>query len=371
MGARSAQRRERAIDAPRLQAAQTPEQPRVLLVDDSRVARSVVRRMLEISGDFLLAGEVDSAAGALDMLDLHAVDIMILDIEMPGISGLDALPDILARRPDLKILILSSQGQNGGQAAIAALSLGAAAVMPKPGRASFGGAFAAALLTTLRDLAPPAKLPDRRAARPRHSLHSAVGEDASSVGSAVALCGSTGGIPAIKRFLQSLDRACPVPIFITQHLPAAFVPFLADDLGAVAVRPVHVVDTRHAVSPGCIYLASGRADLLIERSGDGIFAMPGPVRSQADHIGSASADHMLVGLAECFGPSLTIMMLSGMGRDGAQGCAYAHAAGATIYVQSRSTAHIWGMAGAVAALGIAHEHLAPETMAARVSAQLA
>ncbi len=122
-------------------ATALPAAARVLIVDDSVVARTVLARMLESSGKFVVANAVGNVQAALGFLETQQVDIVLLDIEMPGVDGLTALPDVLAASGGAKVLIVSSTCDDGAAATIQALALGAADTLVKPGIGAFAGKF--------------------------------------------------------------------------------------------------------------------------------------------------------------------------------------------------------------------------------------
>lgn len=136
---------------------------RVLIVDDSVVARAVMARLIDASAQFTVVGAVANAGAALKFLRSAEVDFILLDIEMPGVDGLTALPDLIAAGQGAKILIVSSSADEGGAAAVQALALGAAETLVKPGASGMSGRFATALVEKLERLceAPAAIVPTR------------------------------------------------------------------------------------------------------------------------------------------------------------------------------------------------------------------
>lgn len=335
---------------------------RVMLVDDSLVVRSILERIVDQRPGLEICASVASAQDALDYLAREPVDVVVLDIEMPGMNGIDALPHILARAEKARVLILSSNCVEGGPAAIDALALGASDTLAKPGRGSFSGRFAEVLtdrILTLghrRDYPAPIPVAERRASAPV-----ALAIDTDQPIECIAVAASTGGIPAFTSFLANLDPRITAPILLTQHLPDAFMEFYARQIATMTARRVHVAAAGMIVEPGHIYLAPGDAHLLVVANGRRreIALDHRPV----DNGCCPSADPMLDAVADVYGKGGVAVILSGMGRDGAVGAARLKQAGGTVFAQAPESCVIWGMPGAVAKAGIAAATLNPDAIA--------
>ncbi|MBO9697928.1 MAG: chemotaxis-specific protein-glutamate methyltransferase CheB [Sphingopyxis sp.] len=335
---------------------------RVMLVDDSLVVRSILERIVDQRPGLKICASVASAHDALDYLAREPVDVVVLDIEMPGMNGIDALPHILERAEKARVLILSSNCVEGGPAAIDALALGASDTLAKPGRGSFSGRFAEVLterIMTLghrQDHPAPVPVAERRAPAP-----AMLAIDTGQPIECIAVAASTGGIPAFTNFLAHLDPRISAPILLTQHLPDAFMEFYAKQIATMTARRVRVAAAGMAVEPGCIYLAPGDAHLLVVANGrrSEIALDHRPV----DNGCCPSADPMLDSVAEVYGKGGVAVILSGMGRDGAVGAARLKEAGGTVFAQAPESCVIWGMPGAVAKSGIAAATLNPDAIA--------
>ncbi|WP_235587890.1 chemotaxis-specific protein-glutamate methyltransferase CheB [Sphingopyxis sp. H115] len=335
---------------------------RVMLVDDSLVVRSILERIVDQRPGLEICASVASAQDALDYLAREPVDVVVLDIEMPGMNGIDALPHILARAEKARVLILSSNCVEGGPAAIDALALGASDTLAKPGRGSFSGRFAEVLtdrILTLghrRDYPAPIPVAERRASAPV-----ALAIDTDQPIECIAVAASTGGIPAFTSFLANLDPRITAAILLTQHLPDAFMEFYARQIATMTARRVHVAAAGMIVEPGHIYLAPGDAHLLVVANGRRreIALDHRPV----DNGCCPSADPMLDAVADVYGKGGVAVILSGMGRDGAVGAARLKQAGGTVFAQAPESCVIWGMPGAVAKAGIAAATLNPDAIA--------
>lgn len=341
--------------------AEATRATRVMLVDDSIVVRSIIERIIDSEADFDVVASVPGAADALDYLGRHIVDLVVLDIEMPGMNGLAALPLILQKSAGARVIILSANCEEGGPAAIDALALGAADTMVKPGRGTFAGRFGETLLERLRALARMETAPEpKRMVGDRAPAAVAVPDMPMGIG-AIAIGASTGGILAINAFLGALPDDVTAPIFITQHLPAGFIPFFAEQLQRSSSRRIVVADDGMTVRDGHVYLAPGEAHLGLTQCGDAICIA---LERGASASGACpSVDPMMVAAARTYRDRACGVMLSGMGRDGCDGAMAMHEAGGLILVQDVDTSVVWGMPGAVSAAGIAHAVLNPIAIA--------
>lgn len=335
---------------------------RVMLVDDSLVVRSILERIVEQRAGLHVCASVASAQDALDYLAREPVDVIVLDIEMPGMNGIDALPHIMERAARARVLILSSNCIEGGPAAIDALALGASDTLAKPGRGSFSGRFAQVLteriltLGNQQEFPAPVPVAQRRAPAPVSMV-----VDTDQPIECIAVAASTGGIPAFTNFLANLDARVTAPILLTQHLPDAFMEFYARQIAMMTTRRVHVAAAGMKVEPGHIYLAPGDAHLLVIANGARReIALD---RRPVDNGCCPSADPMLDSVAETYGKGGVAVILSGMGRDGAAGAARLKSAGGTVFAQAPESCVIWGMPGAVVKAGIAAATLNPDAIA--------
>jgi two-component system chemotaxis response regulator CheB len=335
---------------------------RVMLVDDSLVVRSILERIVDQRTGLMVCASVASAQDALDYLAREPVDVVVLDIEMPGMSGFDALPLILERAANARVLILSSNCVEGGPAAIEALSLGASDTLAKPGRGSFSGHFAEILTDRILSLgqrqAAPVLVPVAKRVPPAPTV---VAIDAQHPLECIAVAASTGGIPAFTNFLAHLDPRVRAPILLTQHLPDAFMEFYAKQIATMTHRRVRVAAAGMRVEPDNIYLAPGDAHLMVVANGTRREIVLD--RHPAANGCCPSADPMLASVADAYGAGGVAVILSGMGRDGATGAARLKSAGGTIFAQAPESCVIWGMPGAVAKAGIAAALLNPDAIA--------
>lgn len=330
----------------------------VLIVDDSAVARAAMSRIVVNGTGLLLAAALDSATAAITWVASHRADVILLDIEMPGRSGLSALPDLLAAGRGAQVLIVSSTAREGAEATIRALSLGAADTLAKPTVGHLNQAFGAVLVDRIQRLGharEKSEFEDSIALRPW------VGGPISLL----AIGSSTGGLRALSDFFEHFPADFSAPILITQHLPAAFMPFFADQISVMSGRPTFVATDSMAVVPGTIIVAPGDGHLIIERSNGQLKLAIS--RETTPNRCCPSVDPMLVSASQVLGSSVTAVILSGMGRDGLAGAQRLVDAGGAVLVQNRETSTVWGMPGSVAQAGLASYMGSPGRIAEQIA----
>lgn len=332
--------------------------PRVLIVDDSAVARAVLARVLDESRRFRVAATVPSAEAALSLLARERVDFILLDLELPGSNGIVALPQLLARGQGAKVLVVSGSVATGAAATVEALALGAADTLEKPAAGGIAGRFGEALLAKLDAIAAPIEhsrgMP-RTAPRPARRFD------------AVAIGASTGGIHALAVLMGAIPPEMQQPIFITQHLPQTFSAYFAAQVAMAARRPCSVATDRTRVMPGTVLVAPGDAHLVGVALPEGAAAAR-LSRDAAPTANLPSVDPMLASLAAIYRDRLLAVVLTGMGRDGLIGARAVRAAGGTVLVQDRESSVVWGMPGAIAGEGLAHAVLTPQQIGAYIAA---
>jgi two-component system chemotaxis response regulator CheB len=337
-----------------------------MVVDDSTVARAVLSRMIESDPAFEITAVADSAEAAIEALGECRVDIVILDLEMPGAGGLKSIPRILAAAGGAKVMIVSSLAEEGAEATVAALGLGAADTLPKPGTGRFNGKFSEVLLSRLKALGYAAD--NRPVPAPKggdaQALLRPMPTDPIDI---LAIGASTGGIHALGVLFHALPKRIGVPILLTQHLPIPFMSVFARQLGAIAQRDTFVAVDGMDLAPDRILLAPGDAHLTLEPWKDRTVVRLTGGKSSSGCL--PSVDPMLASVASIYGAGALGVVLTGMGRDGVEGAAALVARGGSIIAQDESSCAVWGMPRAVLEAGLASAVLPPDKIARRIASR--
>jgi two-component system chemotaxis response regulator CheB len=353
------------------------EPVRVMLCDDSPTVRSALARVLEADPGIRVVsrvGDGQQAVAAFAALPPGGrPQVVLLDLEMPVMDGMTALPLLLKQEPRPAVIVASALTQKGASATMAALRAGAADYIPKP-RAAGGGmadpAFRAELLAKVKGWARVGRTPARvapRAAVPARPLAMAPpmrGLRAMAIG-----C-STGGPQALTVLLRGLTRPLPVPLVVVQHMPAGFTAMLADHLDRIGNLGCAEAKDGETLRAGRLYLAPGDRHLLVDgTAGGGLVARlnDGP----AENFCRPAVDPMLRSLSVACGGAVLAIILTGMGQDGLIGCQALTAAGGTVMAQDEASSVVWGMPGAVSRAGLARALLPPEGLAEQMLAAAA
>ena len=236
---------------------------RVMVCDDSSTIRGAIARILESDPGIQVVAKVANGRMAIEELKRTKVDVLVLDIEMPVLDGMAALPLLLQADPGLRVIMASTLTTRGADIAMRALRLGAADYVPKP--SSIGAAtderFRLEIISKVKGLArlrQRASAPARTAAaimtRPPPVLPPRM----------LAIGSSTGGPQALFTLIQALGRSVNVPVILTQHMPATFTPILAEHITRLGGLPCAEAKDGEPLLPGRIYLAPGDKHLIIE-----------------------------------------------------------------------------------------------------------
>ena len=339
---------------------------KLMIVDDSMVARAVLSRMIDADGNFEIAAIAGTAEDAVEALGQVMVDIVLLDLEMPGVGGLKGLPRILEAAKGAKILIVSSLAEEGAEETIAALALGAHDTLPKPGTGRFNGRFSEVLLGKLRELgyADRSSIPAAPIPAPPRTI--SVQDDVPL--RLLAIGASTGGIHALGTFFAALPERIGVPILVTQHLPPAFMTVFARQLSIAANREAVVAEDGTHLLPDRIVVAPGEAHLMVDEVNGKLVARL--LKTKAASGCMPSVDPMLSSAGAVLGAGAMGVVLTGMGRDGAEGARQLVESGGSVMAQDEASSAVWGMPRAVAEAGLACAILPPEKLARRIASRL-
>ena len=341
---------------------------RLMIVDDSMVARAVLSRMIETDPAFEIAAVAASAEAAIEALDQVRVDIVILDLEMPGAGGLKSIPRIIRAAAGAKVMIVSSLAEEGAEETVAALALGAADTLPKPGTGRFNGRFSEILLGKLKALGYASVLerePVQARAGSQAAPLRAMPADPIEV---LAIGASTGGIHALGVLFHSLPERIGVPILVTQHLPEPFMHVFARQLGMAAHREALVGTDGMELRPDRIILAPGDAHLTLDSSAD--IPIVRLIRSRSSSGCMPSVDPMFASVAATYGRGALGVVLTGMGRDGVEGAERLVASGGSILAQDEASCAVWGMPRAILEAGLASSILPPDKIARRIASRV-
>lgn len=313
---------------------------RVLIVDDSALMRQMLSSILSSDKDIEVVGTAPDPLVAREKIKALNPDVMTLDVEMPRMDGLAFLEKVMTLRP-MPVVMVSSLTERGAEVTVRAMELGAVDVFCKPADAGSGGlaAHGAELIEKVKSAAAAHVRPlgDRRAVpAPRLS----VGQIYKSSDRVVAIGSSTGGVEALRDVVLALPADAP-PIVVTQHIPPRFSLSFAQRLdGLAAVRVKEATDGERIVA-GHVLIAPGDKHLAVRRSGAALVAhvYDGPLVS--GH--KPSVDVLFTSMAEACGGKAVGVILTGMGRDGAEGLLKMRRAGAATLGQDEASCVVYGM----------------------------
>jgi two-component system chemotaxis response regulator CheB len=326
---------------------------RVFLVDDASVVRRLVSAALGRDPELEVAGTAADGRMALARLDEARPDVVLLDLEMPVMDGLQTLAELRKTHPRLPVIMFSRFTQRGVEATVRALTLGADDYVPKPGDdLGVGQCIDDLLIPKIKllarrgdtDAAPTAPSAARRppaaaAARPAGPVE------------AVVIGTSTGGPNALAELLPALPPDWSVPVLVVQHMPPEFTARLAERLAEKSGLRVREGAAGEPVNAAQVWVAPGGHHLIVWRQGREVLL---DLSSEAPvHSCRPAADVLFRSAADVWGPGVLAVVLTGMGQDGLHGCECVRAAGGGVLVQDEATSVVWSMAGGVARAGLA------------------
>lgn len=364
---------------------------RVLIVDDSIVVRRLLTEILTGEPEIEVVGSAGSAAAAMAKLDQLRPDIVTLDVEMPGVSGLELLDQIRAKNPRIPVIMFSALTYRAGATTLEALARGATDYVTKPSgtdRAeaaehvrrelaprlrALGGSRDSRMMPAARPIpipaAPPAPAPaPLLSASGPASMRMPFRESSPDV---LAIGCSTGGPNALTELFSGLPSNLSVPIVIVQHMPPLFTKLLAERLSALGRAALVEAQEGEELVPGKGYIAPGGFHMRVARRGTRTVV----TLDQGPPVNSCrpAVDNLFESVADVYGANALGVVLTGMGQDGLRGSEQLRARGAQIVVQDQATSVVWGMPGFIARANLAHavlplSDIAPEIIR-RVRAQ--
>ncbi len=359
---------------------------RVLVCDDSFTIRSVIARILRSDPDIEVAGLAADGEKAAEALRCGGIDVVVLDVEMPVMDGLTALPLLLKIDPSVRIIMASALTTTGGVIAMQALQAGAADYVPKPA-ARQADEFAREILAKVKGQAKLRRLGSAtRVARPLPAVGgvphpSAAPSTAQPAATGIALRSaparpplllavgsSTGGPQALFSFFRALSSPLPVPVIVTQHMPPLFTRSLAEHISRLGTRSCQEAGENDILLPDRILIAPGDRHLTIQATDQGLRARL--TDDPPENSCRPAVDPMLRSASLACGGRVLVVILTGMGQDGLRGSQVVLEAGGSILAQDEASSVVWGMPGAVARAGLCHAVLPIDELAAKVTQML-
>ena len=367
---------------------------RVMVVDDSAVVRGLVTRMLEEDPSFSVVASVGNGQMALNALERQSIEVVVLDIEMPVMDGLTALPKMLQIDPDLQIIMASTLTLKNADISLRALEAGAADYIPKPTSSrdiSGGSDFKHELLDKVKALAARRRRLPRRtvsstgvplsqalrpsptapvhapsaagaatgtstlAARTHSSLYPTgqviLRQPSMEAPDVIAIGSSTGGPQALFAVLGAIKAgSIRQPILITQHMPATFTTILAEHITRISGWDAAEGKDGEVIKSNRIYIAPGDFHMVVEVKGvDKVIRLN---KNPPENFCRPAVDPMLRSISAAWGRRVLAVILTGMGSDGSKGGQVVVSNGGTVIAQDEPSSVVWGMPGAAANSGI-------------------
>ncbi len=379
-----------------------PEIYRVMIVDDSAFIRGAIARAIESDPSLRIVVSVSNGEQAIRALQREPVDVIVLDIEMPVMDGLTALPKLKEIDGAVQVIMASTLTQKNAEISLKAMSLGATDYIPKPSSSHEVTAavdFRRDLVEKVKALGSlarrsgvrlpltktdtpttqkePSKMPTSTAtakvSEARLTQTTAATTTTEHVAykpllpagskkevvlrrdpivrpNILAIGSSTGGPQALFRVIKDMGPGLPQPIVITQHMPPSFTTILADHIARQCGVTCREAQDGDILEAGSYYIAPGDFHMLIEKSPAGPKVKL--VKSPPENFCRPSVDPMLRSLVDLYGRNILVIILTGMGQDGARGSEVIVKTGGSVIAQDEATSVVWGMPGAVATLGL-------------------
>jgi two-component system chemotaxis response regulator CheB len=318
---------------------------RVLVADDSSMGRQQVVAALRFDPAMEIVGEARNGAEAVELVLQLRPDVVVMNILLPGTSGLEATKTIMVERPTPIVILSDRENRADVELSMHALRAGALAVSPTPRSwdADKGHPAVREFLATVKSMSQ-VKLVRRWKERPS----TAAGRLAGTKPLVVAVAASTGGPPALQRLLSDLPSDFPLPIMAVQHIAAGFVGGLVDWLNSAVALQVKLAQQGEPLAARTLYIAPDGRHLGVTPEGRVLLAASAPICGFRP-----SADYLLDSVARSFGRRAIAVMLTGMGQDGVDGLRTVRTAGGAVLVQDEATSAVFGMPRAAIEAGLA------------------
>jgi len=327
---------------------------RVMLVDDSPTVRGMNARILDQADKIEIVASVSNGELAVKRMDKGDIDLIILDIEMPVMDGLTAIPLLLAKNKRVKILMSSTLTQRGAEVSLHALQLGAADFVTKPST-GVNNDSGMTIEEYRREIIEKSLNLGTAALKSRHSpserprstfMPSAPGKpvrplevSARKAPGIVAIGSSTGGPQALLKVFKDLDKRINCPVVVTQHMPVHFTEILAKHINGIASMPCTEAKNGELLESGHIYVAPGNFHMTIKA--DGARHRISLNQDPPENFCRPAVDPMFRSVAECFGKRALCVVLTGMGKDGASGSEAVVKAGGSVVAQDEEASVVW------------------------------
>ncbi len=335
-----------------------------MVVDDSAITRGLIVRNLSQQPNFSVVSSLANGELAVNAIAHHDVDVVVLDIEMPVMDGLTALPKLLAAAPGVRVIMASTLTLRNAEISMRALEMGASDYVPKPSmkenkdsvdrfyhelisKINALGHARPAVESASSSSAPSSAQPQIVSAAqpvilpaPTNVMYPAVRPKA------LAIAASTGGPQALLEIFGALkDCMGDVPVFITQHMPRTFTKILSGHLSHACGRDCHEGEHGERVKPGKMYIAPGDFHMVPKIEGGEVIIT---LNQDAEvNYCRPAADPMVEGLVKIYGKHLMLLVLTGMGHDGLSGARQLFDCGGTVIAQDKESCVVWGMPKAV------------------------
>ena len=358
----------------------------MLAADDSAVMRGVLKTLFLLHKEkqrrdlpmMELCGVVEDGVECLAAVSRLQPDVLLLDLEMPRMHGLDVLERLRVEQPELPVIMCSAYTQMGARTTLDALALGAMDYVMKPGQQQD---FAMAMETLAEQLLPKVAAIVttangssvlRRAENDLQQADTEIVRPGRVHVEIVVIGVSTGGPSALEAVLPKLARNFPVPVLIVQHMPKLFTGALAERLDRSSALSVREAHDGAELRAGTIWLAPGDAHMEVAKltSGNSRGAVVRLHQQRSLNHCKPSVDYLFNSAARMYGAGTLAVVMTGMGSDGLDGARLIHEAGGTVLTQDKPTSAVWGMPGRVFQAGISREPLPLHGLADELTARV-